>query len=108
MKTYWMMNVNREQQILEKIKEVLNRISGDLVGYRVFLFGSRATGTAKERSDFDIGILGSRKLPLRIFYKIDDLFDKLETLYSIDLVDMHEVSDSFRRDALRKTEVLYG
>ena len=100
--------MNRERQILEKIKEALDRVSGDLVGYRVFLFGSRATGTAKERSDFDIGILGPKKLPLRIFYKIDDLFDEIETLYSIDLVDIHEVSDRFRNEALQKTEVLYG
>ena len=31
--------------------------------YRVFLFGSRATGTAGERSDIDIGIDGPAPVP---------------------------------------------
>ena len=100
--------VNRERQIVEQIRQVLLRVGDDLAGYRVFLFGSRATGEAGDRSDFDVGILGSERLPLRVFYKIDDMFDNIETLYSIDLVDMSDVSSSFRHEALRKTEVLYG
>jgi predicted nucleotidyltransferase len=100
--------MTKERQIIEKIKCALERVREDLVGYRVFLFGSRAAGTAGERSDFDIGIMGASQLPLRVFYRIDDLLNEIETLYSIDLVDMHEVSDSFRQEALRKTEVIFG
>jgi predicted nucleotidyltransferase len=32
--------------------------------YRIFLFGSRAEGTAHPRSDIDIGIEGPRPVPL--------------------------------------------
>ena len=100
--------MNREQQIIEKLKQALNKVSDDLKGYRVFLFGSRAAGKAGRRSDFDVGILGQKKLSLRTFYRIDDLFDRIETLYKIDLVDLSEVTDRFRREALKKTEILYG
>ncbi len=99
--------MDRELQIIEQIKKVLDKVGDDLTGYSVFLFGSRASGMARERSDFDIGILGEKKLAVRVFYKIYDLLDKIDTLYSIDLVDMYEVSDSFRHEALLKTEVLY-
>jgi predicted nucleotidyltransferase len=37
--------------------------------YRIFLFGSRATGTAGERSDIDIGIEGPAPVPGVILVK---------------------------------------
>jgi len=100
--------MDRERQVIDKIKQVLDKVGHDLIGYRVVLFGSRACGAARERSDFDIGILGPQKLALRAFYRIYDLLDEIDTLYSIDLVDMSDVSESFRSEALLKTEVLYG
>ncbi len=98
----------KECQIIESIKHILDLVSDDIKGYRIVLFGSRATGDSRERSDFDIGVIGLKKLPLQIFYKIESLLDEIDTLYSIDFVDMHEVSASFRSNALSKTEVLYG
>jgi uncharacterized protein len=80
----------------------------DLRGYRVVLFGSRAAGDARDRSDFDVGVLGDAPLPLKTFYEMEDLFDGIETLYRIDWVDLNRVSPEFRREALKKSETLYG
>ena len=99
--------MTRERQIVEEIKKVLNRAGDGLKGYSVVLFGSRADGTATERSDFDVGIIGPRRLPLGTFYMIDDLLDAIDTLYRIDLVDLHEATGGFRQEALNRTEVLY-
>ena len=79
-----------------------------LRGYRIVLFGSRAAGNALERSDFDVGVLGDAPLPLKTFYEMEDLFDRIETLYRIDWVDLNRVSPKFRNEALKKTEPLYG
>lgn len=58
----------------EKIKNAVRRacagMADDLRGHRVVLFGSRASGSARERSDFDIGVMGDRPLPLKTFYRL--------------------------------------
>jgi predicted nucleotidyltransferase len=95
-------------RITEEIRKVCARKAVDLRGYRVVLFGSRAAGDARDRSDFDIGVLGDAPLPLKTFYEMEDRFDGIETLYRIDWVDLNRVSPEFRREALKKTETLYG
>jgi len=99
--------MNREQAIKNEIKQVFQKISSDLVGYKIVLFGSRAAGTAKMRSDFDVGVCGQRALSRRVFYKIQDLLDDIDTLYSIDWVDLSETTEKFRNEAMKATEVLY-
>ena len=84
------------------------RYERELHGYKVFLFGSRATGTNKERSDFDIGILGDEPISLKTFYMIGDFIDELPTLYKFDWVDMNRAALALRENALKHMEVLYG
>jgi predicted nucleotidyltransferase len=48
--------------------------------YRVFLFGSRATGTAGERSDIDIGIEGPAPVPRAALAAIHDELEEAPTL----------------------------
>ena len=50
--------VARERQILDSIRAVCESEKATLSGRRVVLFGSRASGNERERSDFDIGIDG--------------------------------------------------
>jgi predicted nucleotidyltransferase len=97
-----------EKRIKEEIRKVCDRMEDDLRGYRVVLFGSRTAGTARDRSDFDVGVMGDTPLPLATFYKMEDLFDEIPTLYRIDWVDLNRVSPEFRREALKQTEVLCG
>ncbi len=100
--------MNREEQVKAEITRVIQQMGDELSGYQVVLFGSRAKGTAREHSDFDVGILGNQKLPLRIFYALDDLFESIDTLYSIDWVDLNDTTEAFRTEAMKKVEVLYG
>jgi len=98
---------HREQEIKHQIIMQLHKVAPLLKGYQIFLFGSRVEGTAKPRSDFDIGIIGQQPLPLKTFYVIEDLFDEIETLYKIDWVDFNQVSSRFVDHALQHIEVLY-
>ncbi|MHB8742017.1 MAG: nucleotidyltransferase domain-containing protein [Sulfuricaulis sp.] len=97
----------RAGEIKRLIQRELRRMAPALRGYRIYLFGSRASGTARERSDFDVGVLGEQPLPLKTFYKIEDIFDDLPTLYRIDWVDLNRASPEFRDRALRRTVILY-
>ena len=67
--------------------------------YRIFLFGSRAAGTARERSDIDIGIEGPAPVPRVTLAAIEDDLDEAPTLYSIEVVDFARVSETFRQVA---------
>lgn len=78
-----------------------------LKGHQVVLFGSRARGAARPRSDFDVGVYGDEPLPLRDFYAVEDLLDELPTLYTIEWVDLNRVGAGFRHRAMQHTEVLY-
>jgi predicted nucleotidyltransferase len=102
------MTTMTEKKIIEEIRRACATMANDLQGYRVFLFGSRASGDAREWSDFDVGVLGDRPLPLKAFYRLEDLFDEIDTLHRIDWIDLNRVSSEFHQEALKKTEVLYG
>lgn len=67
--------------------------------YRIFLFGSRAEGTAQERSDIDIGIEGPAPVPQEALTLIQEELEEAPTLYSVDVVDFRRVSEKFRRVA---------
>jgi predicted nucleotidyltransferase len=98
---------SRESQILAMISAALKGFKNELSGYRVLLFGSRASGSIHTHSDFDIGVLGPQALPLKLFYAIADRFDSLPTLFSIDWVDLNRTTETFRKSALEHTMVLY-
>jgi len=70
--------------------------------YRLFLFGSRATGSAGERSDFDIGIEGPAAVPRQILAAIHEELEEAPTLHTIDVVDFARVSETFRLVAERR------
>ncbi len=98
----------REAVILQMIQDCLGQVADQLVGYHVLLFGSRATGQATARSDFDLGVIGATPLPLSVFYRVADQFEVLPTLHTIDWVDLCRVSPEFRARALAEGRVLHG
>ena len=97
----------REQQIRAMLIQTMRANTNRLGGRQVVLFGSRAQGKAKSRSDFDLGVVGDTPLPLADFFAIEDMLNELPTLYRIDWVDLARVSERFRSQALQKVEVIY-
>lgn len=92
-----------KQKLNEDLKRIFSRYI-DLSKYRLFYFGSRVTGGGDERSDIDVGIYGKTPVQDSIVAKIQNDIASLPTLYSIDLVDFSQVSDTFQNVALQKTE----
>jgi predicted nucleotidyltransferase len=72
----------------------------------VWAFGSRVTGKSSDRSDIDIGIEGQAPVPPGVLAKIEEDINALPTLYKIEVVDFKQVSQGFRKVALRKIEYL--
>jgi len=99
--------MDRQNQILEWIRRGLSQFATDLAGFKVVLFGSRARGRPRDRSDFDVGIVGDRPVPLSTFARVGDWLDSLPTLYRIDWVDLNRAAAAVRDNALRKAVVIY-
>lgn len=90
---------------VDKLKrEVLDIVDKypELKDYQIFFFGSRVSGTAGERSDIDIGIIGPRPIPAKLLADIEEEIGEIPTLYKIEIVDFSSVSEKFCKVALKK------
>jgi len=90
--------VTREA-IITRVVEIIRRNLAER--YKIVLFGSTARNDATDRSDLDIGIVGSEEVPWETMIAIRSEVDTIPTLRTIDVVDLLSVSDSFRESALR-------
>lgn len=96
-----------ETSVEEEISRVFRANHKALTGHRVLLFGSRAKGTAGSHSDFDLAVDGPEPLALEAFYEIKDALDQIPTLYEIDWMDLHRVSQKVSQNARINGRVLY-
>jgi len=62
----------------------------------VWVFGSRATGTARRASDLDLAIDAGRPLTRKETGTLLDAFEESDLPYTVDVVDLHTVAPSFR------------
>lgn len=95
-------------EIRQALVAALERFRSELAGVQVVLFGSRARGTARPRSDFDLGLLGPRPVSALLIDRIQDELEALPTLVRFDLVDLARANPDFRAAALADAEVLLG
>ena len=84
---------------VEEIIQAIIKICNEFQAKEVVLYGSRAKGTARERSDIDIAVSGVNDFDLFV-EKIEDL----PTLYSVDLLNM----DTCRNELLMEDVRKYG
>lgn len=89
----------------KQIKDIVKRSLGG-TSYKIFVFGSRATGENRQWSDIDLGILSKEKIPGHVMIKIEGEFENSQIPYKIDLIDFQTVSDQFRKIALKKVVYL--
>ena len=97
----------REAEILQMLRDLFASRKSDLAKHRVLLFGSRARGSAKPRSDFDLAVDGDAPLPIEKFYEIQEALEELPTLYSFDWVDLAKTDANFREEAVKAARVIY-
>lgn len=65
-------------------------------GAKVWVFGSRAKGTANHGSDLDLAIDADRLLTSKEKNQLENAFYESNLPYKVDIVDMQNVSDTFR------------
>ena len=85
-----------------KVDEVIRetaKICRSFHAKEVILYGSRAKGTARERSDIDIAVSG-----VEDFESLTEQIENLPTLFSVDIVNM----DTCRNQLLLEDIRQYG
>lgn len=86
-----------ESQIIRSVWEIFQKeISLQDPSYRLFLFGSRAKGLAKEFSDFDFCIVGPHPVAPTTLSRFRAKVMALKTLYTIDIVDLTSASEDLK------------
>lgn len=86
------------------LAEVRRLVLAGLEGHRarVFLFGSRAVGGAREGSDIDVGVLPLDPLPPALLARIRETLDDSTVPYRVDLVDLDSAPAGLRDRVLRE------
>ena len=74
--------------------------------YEVRVFGSRVKWTAKEYSDLDLAIVGSKPFGLRLMRKLREAFEDSYLPIRIDLLDWQSLSDGFKKVIAEEYEVI--
>ena len=67
--------------------------------YKAVLFGSRANGTAKQNSNWDIALIGPSRIDPILLMNIEEAIEKANFVHRVDLIDFSIV------DGLMKKEI---
>ena len=80
----------------EEARIVLDILARHVPGRATFVFGSRAKGRARRRSDLDLAIAGTEPLDLETRANLVCDFTESDLPYTVDVVDLSGIDDAFR------------
>ncbi len=83
----------RAEEVIQEVAKLCNSFHAK----EVILYGSRAKGTARERSDIDIAVSG-----IEDFEALIEKVEDLPTLYSVDLVNMDTCKNQLLLEDIRQ------
>lgn len=86
--------IDLKTQYLEEVRQIL---AEHVPGCEVRAFGSRAKWTAREFSDLDLAVVGDELLDWRLLGKLQNAFEESDLPITVDVLDWHATSESFRR-----------
>jgi len=91
-----MTNNEAEKWALEETKRItLFALKGHAI--RIWLFGSRATGSARSFSDIDLALdAGADNVPRDLLVRLSSALEESHIPFRVDIVDMRNVSPAVR------------
>lgn len=76
------------------------------LGFNVWIFGSRATGTYKKFSDVDVLYASDKEVPLGHLYLIRTNLEESDLTLKVDLVDINHLAKSYLPHVLQERVAL--
>ena len=92
-------NSETKQKIISIIKALMPTA-------KIYLFGSRARGTARKWSDIDIALDVGHAVPLTAIDELISMFQATNIPYKIEIVDFHQVNPDMQ-NAIKNEGVLW-
>jgi len=81
-----------------KIAKKLLKMELEGTNSKVYVFGSRVDGTAREYSDLDLAIdFNGQKMPSNIKYELKSFFEVSNIRMKVDIVDLNDISENFKK-----------
>ncbi len=80
---------------LQTVKNILREHLPEDI--KVWIFGSRSDWTTKDSSDLDIALEGNSVLDSQCISAVEYAFEDSDLPYTVDIVDINNVSDDFRQ-----------
>jgi predicted nucleotidyltransferase len=93
-----------KDKIIKEVVKIIRRYLPE--EYKIFLFGSWASGDALPESDIDIGILGPQAADNMLLLRIKGEVRAIPTLRGIDVVDLNQTDEGFRKEILSYAKAL--
>ena len=81
----------------QHLKTVQHILSKHVPGCEVRAFGSRVKWTAKDYSDLDLAVMGSRQFDLREMRRLTEAFEESDLPIRVDVVDWYTIPERFKR-----------
>lgn len=82
-----------EESVKQKIIAIITALMPDA---KIYLFGSRARGKARDSSDIDLALDTGSKIPFYEVAEIKNVIEGLSIPYLVDVVDLNNISDEMR------------
>ncbi len=89
------MQVQIQEHHLKMIQNILK--NSLFPGSKVWVFGSRARGTARRASDLDLAIDANRALDKKENAELFHAFEESDLPYKVDVVDLYVVNDNLKK-----------
>lgn len=99
------MELGIRDEIIEKIKEIAQE---DKSIKKIYIFGSRAKGTYKSKSDIDIAVEFYDGFDEEDFLRLYNAIQEINTLYKFDIINLNEdLEEKFKNNILEEGKVIY-
>lgn len=83
-----------------QIKEIIQKHL-PVEEFKLFIFGSRASGKTRKWSDIDVGIWGKNRLTAKTLADIEEDLEDSRIPFRVEVVDFSRVSQDFKEIALQ-------
>ncbi len=93
------MNTGIDEKIKRKIIAIIRAV---LPNVKIYLFGFRATGHFRERSDIDIALDDRKKLDRLDVMEIKDMLEASNIMLHFDILDLYAVDATMKEKILKQ------
>ena len=98
----------KDEKIARLLEEIIDIFRKNIkIPFRLYLFGSFATGKASYFSDLDIALETDKDLDEKDILKIKENLENLQTLRKIDFVYLNKASENIRNTIQKEGVLLY-